>query len=63
MAKDLGTAIALAEALGIPAPLAGRRAALWKDAAAQLGRGADHTEICRFLEHPQIGDVATLFTF
>lgn len=50
MAKDLATAAELAEELGVPVPLAERCVALWKDAAAQLGRGADHTEIYRFLE-------------
>lgn len=50
MAKDLATAVELAEYLGVPVRLAERCVALWKDAAATLGRGADHTEIYRFLE-------------
>jgi 3-hydroxyisobutyrate dehydrogenase len=50
MAKDLATAVELAEELGVPVPLARRCVSLWKDATAQLGRGADHTEIYRFLE-------------
>jgi 3-hydroxyisobutyrate dehydrogenase len=50
MAKDLDTAVELAGDLGVPTPFAERCVALWKDAAAQFGRGADHTEIYRFLE-------------
>ncbi|HWT77515.1 MAG TPA: NAD(P)-dependent oxidoreductase [Candidatus Methylomirabilis sp.] len=50
MAKDLVTALELAKDLGVPAPLAERCVSLWKDANAQLGPGADHTEIFRFLE-------------
>jgi 3-hydroxyisobutyrate dehydrogenase len=51
MAKDLATAVELAEDLGVPMPFAERCVPLWKDATAQLGRGVDHTEIYRFLEH------------
>lgn len=50
MAKDLATAVELAEALGVPVPFAEDCVRLWKDASAQLGRGVDHTEIYRFLE-------------
>ncbi len=50
MAKDLATAVGLAEELGVPVPLARRCVALWQEAAGQLDRGADHTEIYRFLE-------------
>ena len=50
MAKDLATAVELARALGAPMPLAERCVRLWKDANVELGRGADHTEIYRFLE-------------
>jgi 3-hydroxyisobutyrate dehydrogenase len=50
MAKDLATAVELAEALGVPVPLAGPCVRLWKEASVRLGPGADHTEIYRFLE-------------
>ena len=51
MAKDLATALDLAENLGVPTPFAERCVPLWQDAAAHLAPGADHTEIYRFLEH------------
>lgn len=49
MAKDLRLAADLAEALGVPAAGTERIAALWQDALARLGSGADHTEIYRYL--------------
>ena len=49
MAKDIRTAERLAAAIGIEACLAERCAALWDEAAAALGRSADHTEIARHL--------------
>jgi 3-hydroxyisobutyrate dehydrogenase len=48
MVKDVATAVSLAEAMGFEAPLAHRCVELWKDAAARLGGGADHTEYFRF---------------
>jgi 3-hydroxyisobutyrate dehydrogenase len=48
MVKDVATAVSLAEAMGFEAPLAHRCVELWKDAAAHLGGGADHTEYYRF---------------
>ena len=45
MAKDVRTADRLAEALGVPAPLADRVADLWDEASKALGPAADHTEI------------------
>ena len=50
MAKDLATAVELAGELGVAVPFGERCLSLWKEAAAQLGRGVDHTEIYRFLE-------------
>jgi len=55
MTKDLATALELAEALGVRVPFAERCVPLWKDATAQLGRGADHTAIYRFLEQLKEG--------
>jgi 3-hydroxyisobutyrate dehydrogenase len=50
MAKDIRSAMDLAETLGIDAPLADRCADLWDDAAAKIGGSADHTEIQRYLQ-------------
>ena len=47
MVKDMRTAIGLAEAGGVAAPLARRALELWEHAAATLPPGADHTEIAR----------------
>ena len=49
MAKDLRTAAELAEALGVEAEGARDAAELWADASQALGKGADHTEIYRYL--------------
>ncbi len=49
MAKDLRTAADLAATLGDDVPGIADAAALWEQAAAALGKGADHTEIFRFL--------------
>lgn len=49
MAKDLRTAAELAEELGIEAEGARDAAAMWTEASETLGKGADHTEIYRFL--------------
>lgn len=49
MAKDIRTAANLAATIGAPAPLAERCAALWDEAAAQLGGAGDHTEIENYL--------------
>jgi len=48
MAKDLATAAALAEAVGVEAPFARRCAELWRQAAEDLGAAADHTEMYRY---------------
>ena len=53
MAKDIRTADELARALGIPAPLAERTAALWVEAARLLGPDADHTEVDRAAGRPR----------
>ncbi|MEH3147947.1 MAG: NAD(P)-dependent oxidoreductase [Methylobacterium frigidaeris] len=49
MAKDLRTADDLARHLGVPAPFSHACAALWDEALAELGPGADHTAIDAFL--------------
>ena len=49
MAKDLRIAADLAEQLGVAAEGADNAAALWADALAAQGKGADHSEIYRFL--------------
>ncbi|WP_051093368.1 NAD(P)-dependent oxidoreductase [Sphingobium indicum] len=49
MAKDLAVAADLADAMGLASPLAHATAELWSQARDALPRGADHTEIDRFL--------------
>ena len=48
MAKDLRTADDLARHLDVPAPLSHAVTALWSEADAALGTGADHTAIDQF---------------
>jgi 3-hydroxyisobutyrate dehydrogenase len=50
MVKDLGTATALADDTGTPAPFSAECRALWTRAAAALEDGADHTAVVRWLE-------------
>ena len=47
MVKDMAIAVALADAAGVDATLGRRALELWRDAAAMLPAGADHTEIAR----------------
>jgi 3-hydroxyisobutyrate dehydrogenase len=49
MAKDVGIAAALARDLGVEAPYLKTTLRLWRDAQKRLPRGADHTEIYRYL--------------
>jgi 3-hydroxyisobutyrate dehydrogenase len=49
MAKDIRTAADLAAGLGRDMPGLALAAGLWQRASAALGKGADHTEIYRFL--------------
>lgn len=49
MAKDLATAGALADGIGVEAPLAAEMARRWRAAAEALGPGADHTAIARLI--------------
>jgi 3-hydroxyisobutyrate dehydrogenase len=50
MAKDLRTALELAEQVDAPMPLGKHCVPLWNDAEKALGANADHTEIVRVLE-------------
>lgn len=49
MAKDIATAAELCDGVHVEAKGVVAAAGLWRDATAALGRGADHTEIFRFL--------------
>jgi len=49
MVKDIRIALGLAEATGVPSSLAARTVELWGEAVDELGPGADHTEIARWL--------------
>ena len=50
MAKDVRTALELAQAMGGPTRLAEYCAAMWNDAERRSGPASDHTEMYRFLE-------------
>ncbi len=49
MAKDIGLAMEVADALNVPAELGHTCLRLWKEAETSLGGKADHTEIIKFL--------------
>ena len=49
MAKDIGIADALAREMGLDLPTLHTMAALWADAREALPKGADHTEMFRYL--------------
>jgi 3-hydroxyisobutyrate dehydrogenase len=50
MVKDLGTALELAASTGTPVRLADACHQVWRAARDDLGTGADHTEVVRWLE-------------
>lgn len=50
MHKDIGIAVGLTEAAGVPAPLARACGRLWSEAAAALAPGADNVEVVRWME-------------
>lgn len=50
MAKDLRTALELAQQVDAPMPLGSHCVPLWNEAEKSLGGNADHTEIVRVLE-------------
>ncbi|WP_454727208.1 MULTISPECIES: NAD(P)-dependent oxidoreductase [Cupriavidus] len=52
MAKDVGIAAVLAEAVDAAMPLGVHVNALCTQASGALGKGADHTEMYRFVEQP-----------
>ena len=49
MCKDLGIATSLGRAIQCPMPLGDEVLALWSEAANELGKAADHTEMYRWL--------------
>jgi len=49
MLKDMRIATGLAERLGVPHTLSAQAVAHWSTASEQLGAGADHTEVARWL--------------
>lgn len=49
MAKDMGIAVSLANAVGSPAPLSHAATSLWADAVREMPAGADHTAIVEWL--------------
>ena len=50
MAKDVGLAASLSDALDLDLPGLREARRLWAEASEKLGRGADHTEIFRYLD-------------
>lgn len=50
MVKDIGTALALADAPDAQAPVSRLAVGVWREALAALGQGADHTELARWYE-------------
>ena len=50
MAKDLGISMGLGQAMNYPMPLGKEVLQIWRDADKSLGKGADHTEMYRFLD-------------
>ncbi|GAA2243849.1 NAD(P)-dependent oxidoreductase [Herbiconiux moechotypicola] len=49
MLKDMRIATGLAESLGVPHTLSDRAVEHWSTADAELGQGADHTEVAKWL--------------
>lgn len=49
MLKDMRIATGLAESLGVPHTLSDQAVAHWNTASGELGTGADHTEVARWL--------------
>ncbi len=54
MVKDLDTAMDMARNAGVPVGLGERCWELWKAAAPALPESADHTEIARFIQGPDL---------
>ncbi|WP_368499125.1 NAD(P)-dependent oxidoreductase [Herbiconiux sp. A18JL235] len=53
MLKDMRIATGLAESLGVPHTLSDRAVEHWTTADAELGVGADHTEVARWLRQQE----------
>tara|TARA_R110002020_G_scaffold170523_1_gene360237 strand:- start:1625 stop:2545 length:921 start_codon:yes stop_codon:yes gene_type:complete len=56
MAKDVGLAASLSETLELELPGLAEARRLWSEASTKLDRGADHTEIFRYLERAAEND-------
>jgi 3-hydroxyisobutyrate dehydrogenase len=56
MAKDLGIAMDLSKAMDHPMKLGEEVLEIWRNADASLGKGADHTEMYRFLQKKGAAD-------
>lgn len=50
MAKDLGIAMGLGQSVAQPMPLGDEVLQMWRNANETLGKGADHTEMYRYLQ-------------
>src|SRR5512146_1965180 len=50
MAKDLRTALEMAQAVNGPTTMARHTVALWSEAEKNLGAASDHTDIFKFIE-------------
>lgn len=50
MTKDLGIAMALGKSVSQPMPLGDEVLEIWRNANEELGKGADHTEMYRYLK-------------
>lgn len=50
MAKDLGIVMGLGQSVAQPMPLGDEVLQMWRDANETLGKGADHTEMYRYLQ-------------
>lgn len=55
MAKDLGIAMGLGQSVGSPMQVGDTVLAIWREGSQTLGKGADHTEMYRFVEQKRMG--------
>jgi 3-hydroxyisobutyrate dehydrogenase len=51
LVKDLGIALSIAGEKEASVPFSELCRTMWSDAAKQLGKGKDHTEMARYCEH------------
>lgn len=54
MAKDLGIAMGLGKSVGSPMQVGDAVLAVWREGNETLGKGADHTEMYRFVEQKRV---------